>query len=72
MNTYKSNSAHDIVYIDHSSSGTGASMSQSSADPTSLANLMRKSLVIITPPQDLIVVVQNEKLDVGEKTKGKP
>jgi len=50
MNPYKSNSAQDIVYIDHTTSGIWASVSQSSADPASLPNLMQ-GLVVFTIPK---------------------
>ncbi len=50
MNPYKSNSAQDIVYIDHTTSGVCASISQSSADPASLPNLMQ-GLVVFTIPK---------------------
>lgn len=46
MNHFKSNSGQHIVFIDHSTSGIGASINQSSADPTSLANIMRQSLIV--------------------------
>ena len=46
MNDYKLNSGQDIVYIDHSSSGVTTSLSQSSADPTSLASLVCNSLFV--------------------------
>jgi hypothetical protein len=67
MNTYKSNSAQNIVYIDHSTSGAGASISQSSADPVSLSNLMREVVVFVTPPHKLIDLVDDEKKDDEQK-----
>lgn len=46
--SYKSNSANDVVYVDHSSSGTGALLYESSAMPSNLANIMRNALVLHT------------------------
>lgn len=45
MSDPKSSSGQNIVYIDHSTSAIGASLSQSSAAPTSLANILRDALI---------------------------
>ena len=66
---YKTNSAQNIVYIDHSTSGTGASISQSSADPISLANLMRKSVIILTLTQT-DAIEEKEKVEAEQKKPG--
>lgn len=51
MNIHKSGSGQDLVYKDHSDSGIGASSPQTSAEPTSLASLMRQGLLFIKPPE---------------------
>jgi hypothetical protein len=53
MKNYKSNSGTNIVYIDHSTSGMGASINQSTADPLSLANIIRQPIIITNkiPPR---------------------
>jgi hypothetical protein len=69
MNAYKTNSAEDIVYIDHSTSGTGSSISQSSADPASLATFMRNTVIIISHPLDEIIDIKKDENTSGkEKT----
>lgn len=45
MKTYKSDSAKHVVYVEHSTSAIGASLYQSSADPTTLGSLMRNSVL---------------------------
>lgn len=61
MNAYKSNSAQNIVYIDHSTSGIGIQPSQSSSDPISLANLMREITMIISLPDITIDSVEKSR-----------
>lgn len=52
MSICKSNSANDVVYVDHSSSGTAALLYESSAVPSNLASIIRNALVLynILPP----------------------
>jgi len=47
MKAYRSNSANDITYINHTHSGMALSLQQSSAHPTNLAALMRTLPLII-------------------------
>lgn len=69
MKKYKTNSAQNIVYIDHSTSGTSASISQSSADPISLANIMRESVIVLTPPRT-DPIEEKEKTEEEQKKSG--
>ena len=46
MRNSNSNSGHNIIYKDYSTSGIGASTNQSSADPTSLANIMHQRIIV--------------------------
>jgi hypothetical protein len=52
MSDYKPTSSDDVVYVDYSTSGTGALLYESSATPASLASIMRNALVLfeVLPP----------------------
>jgi hypothetical protein len=46
MKNYKLNSGQYIVYTDHSTSGLGGFMGQSTADPVSLAAIMGQPIIL--------------------------
>jgi hypothetical protein len=48
MNAHKTGSAQNIIYKDFSNSAIGASLYQSSADPTNLASLIRNAFIILS------------------------
>jgi len=50
MNVSKLELGPKIVYTDYSTSAIGASLYQSSADPTNLASIMRNALIIWSAP----------------------
>ena len=45
MNLYESNTGQYILYKDYSNSAIGASLYQSSADPTNLASIIRNAFI---------------------------
>ncbi len=65
MNAYKTGSAQNIIYKDFSNSAIGASLYQSSADPTNLASLIRNAIIIL--PDRVSANVQDLLLELTLK-----
>ena len=51
MNSHKSKSGQNIIFVDHSSSAIGTSIYQSSANPDNLASIMRNNVIVIKTTQ---------------------
>jgi hypothetical protein len=50
MTSHSSGSGQDIVYLDFTTSGVGAALYESSADPTGLASVMPDFFVFYSSP----------------------
>jgi len=64
MKAYKPDSGKDIVYLEHSTSAIGASLYQSSADPTNLASFMRNAILLM--PISISVAWRRAGLHLGK------
>jgi len=67
MKNHKPNSGQYIVYIDHSTSGIGTSTGQSTADPISLSNIMRQTIIVTRQLPKLIVSNNLKPADNNKK-----
>ncbi len=65
MKTYRLNSGQNVIYVDYSTSATGASLYQSSADPSSRANIMRNALILGSETMPISVAPRVAELHPG-------
>jgi len=64
MKAYELDAGKDIVYAEHSTSAIGASLYQSSADPTNLASFMRNATLLM--PISISVAPRRAGLHLGK------
>jgi hypothetical protein len=67
MNTHSASTGQYVVYKDYSNSAIGVSFDASSADPTSLASMIRNALLISFPDQSLDDIQPLEGSKIFEK-----
>lgn len=67
MRIHRTGTGQNIVYKDYSNSAIGASLYESSADPTNLSSMIRNALLIFLPVQLYGDVQHLEEPKIGEK-----